>query len=405
MPKKRIIMSIVALLFGVVASAQSCYNDNRNDGLKFKQRGDFQKAIRCFKVAKSCPDKPRKNDLDAQIASCRKSMTSTSKPKPVAVKPAVKAKMEVTHLAIDGNTDDIDLEATAEGGYKVFDVDSPSGGYDIYTDVDWCHVTQKNSKMFRVEVSANSVPRARAGKLLLKSGKEVIGVFVTQDPAIPAWNPNGSTLKPTGTAAEMPDFVSTLKTKGNYRLAGITSNRRGILVSDNCQYFCTQEVPQPLSDKMKQIQQHGDRLNSITITGSGYYCITWDKNSWFGKVTDAMRNKIRDFVTKGDELLNVSIADDGNFTILTDRHVYASRQSDLNLIKKAETMYGDSKCITITTKGICVVCEYGILYSNVPVQLANRLKEIGKHPDFVTYTDSGTYFMSDDNGWYDYSIR
>lgn len=395
-----------------VASAQSCYTDNRGDGMKFKQRGDYVKAMRCFRVAQSCPDKPRNNDLNALIASCQKAMAAAKKNSTASQKTSskstqgqVQSPKVSNRFTVDGNTDNLDLEAKAGGGWKTFKVESPNGAFKVESSIEWCVVSSKNTNSFRIDVNENTSPHARAGQLVVASGNETITLFVSQAPHIPEWNPSGTVLTPTGTAAEMPSLIGKLKAGSKYRVASLTSNRRGIVVSDNCRFFCTDEVPQPLKDKLLQIQQHGDRLNSISMTGSGYYCITWDKNSWFGKITEAMKNKIREFVAKGDELLNVSISDDGNFTILTDKHVYASRQSDLDFIINAEKTYGDSKCITISTKGICVVCEYGIVYNNVPVQLGNRLKSISQHPDYVTFTDSGTYFMSDDEGWYDYDIR
>lgn len=407
---------LLTLTFGLLAvsgaSAQSCYKDNRGDGLKFKQRGDYVRAVRCFRVALSCPDKPRNNDLNSLILSCQKAMaaakknsTSSQKTSSKPTQNQIQKPKVANRFTVDGNTDDLDLDAKAGGGWKTFKVESPNGTFKVESSIDWCVVSSKNANSFRIDVSENSNPRARVGQLIVTSGNESITLFVSQEPNIPEWNPSGTVITPTGTAAEMPLLIGKLKSGLKCRVASITSNRRGIVVSDNCQFFCTDEVPQPLKDKLLQIQQHGDRLNSVSITGSGYYCITWDKNSWFGKVTDAMKNKIREFVAKDDELLNVSISDDGNFTILTDKHVYASRQSDLDFIIKAEKTYGDSKCITISTRGICVVCEYGIAYNNVPVQLGNRLKAISQHPDYVTFTDSGTYFMSDDKGWFDYDIR
>ena len=127
-----IITITILLISSIDAYSQSCYNDNRNDGIRFKQKGDYAKAIRCFRVAKSCPDKPRKNDLDAQIASCQRAMTPKPKPQPPK---EVKEKPKPTRLAVDGEIDDIDLEATHSGGHKVFKVETPSGKYEVDSDL------------------------------------------------------------------------------------------------------------------------------------------------------------------------------------------------------------------------------------------------------------------------------
>lgn len=53
------------------AEAQSCYNENRSEGISLYERGEYEKAIGKFQAAKTCPDKPANDDLDAQISKCR----------------------------------------------------------------------------------------------------------------------------------------------------------------------------------------------------------------------------------------------------------------------------------------------------------------------------------------------
>ena len=224
-----IITITILLISSIDAYSQSCYNDNRNDGIRFKQKGDYAKAIRCFRVAKSCPDKPRKNDLDAQIASCQRAMTPKPKPQPSKPKP--------TRLAVDGEIDDIDLEATHSGGHKVFKVVTPSGKYEVDSDLKWCTVSDKNNSSFRLNVATNSRPRPRTGQVAVVSGTEKVEIFVSQDPFIPKWAPLGTDVNPTGTAAEMPTLIQRLKDGKSYRLAALTSNRRGAVINSDCSFF------------------------------------------------------------------------------------------------------------------------------------------------------------------------
>lgn len=50
---------------------KGCYNDNREKGISFYKKKQYDKAISYFELAKDCPDKPSKNDLDTQIRMCR----------------------------------------------------------------------------------------------------------------------------------------------------------------------------------------------------------------------------------------------------------------------------------------------------------------------------------------------
>ena len=42
--------------------------------------------------------------------------------------------------------------------------------------------------------------------------------------------------------------------------------------------------------------------------------------------------------------------------------------------------------------------------ANIP-GATNNPEHAKRHPDFVTFTDSGTYFMSNEKGWFEYNIR
>lgn len=56
----------------VMYGQTSCYNETRNRGISYYNKGQYENAIKAFTAAKSCPDKPDNNDLDERIAECRK---------------------------------------------------------------------------------------------------------------------------------------------------------------------------------------------------------------------------------------------------------------------------------------------------------------------------------------------
>ena len=78
--------------------------------------------------------------------------------------------------------------------------------------------------------------------------------------------------------------------------------------------------------------------------------------------------------------------------IITDKHIEASNSTDMSNLKKASEKYGHVKWACVTNRGLIVVCENGILYSNIPTNLEVALKSINFRPDRIVFTDSGTYF-------------
>ena len=51
-----------------------------------------------------------------------------------------------------------------------------------------------------------------------------------------------------------------------------------------------------------------------------------------------------------------------------------------------------------------VICQNGIFYSNIPTNLEVKLKSISFKPDKITFTDSGTYLITNENEAYSYNM-
>ena len=69
----------------------------------------------------------------------------------------------------------------------------------------------------------------------------------------------------------------------------------------------------------------------------------------------------------------------------------------MSYLKKATEKYGHVKYACVTNKGLIVVCERGIFYSNIPTNLEVALKSITFRPDKVVFTDSGTYLITNES--------
>ena len=53
-----------------MAAQVDCYSSTRKQGIALMEQGHYSQAIEVFQSAKSCPDKPAENDLQAKIGEC-----------------------------------------------------------------------------------------------------------------------------------------------------------------------------------------------------------------------------------------------------------------------------------------------------------------------------------------------
>ena len=84
-------------------------------------------------------------------------------------------------------------------------------------------------------------------------------------------------------------------------------------------------------------------------------------------------------------------------------HYYAEVMPQTNL-NKANDKYGHIKYACVTNRALVVICQNGIFYSNIPTNLEVKLKSISFKPDKITFTDSGTYLITNENESYTYHM-
>ena len=100
----------------------------------------------------------------------------------------------------------------------------------------------------------------------------------------------------------------------------------------------------------------------------------------------------------------LSVSENGDYVVISDKHLDASNTTDMSNLKKASEKYGHVKYACVTNRGLIVVCEKGLFYSNIPTNLEVALKSIKFRPDKVVFTDSGTYLITNENEAFSYHM-
>lgn len=149
---KRLFFISTILLIACTIHAQSCYNETRSRGISFYNKGQYENAIKAFSAAKSCPDKPKNNDLDSWISKCR------SKPTPTPTPPRVKTD---TYIKVDGKSSTTSTKSSS-GGTETFNVSTDARSWTTWGVPSWCSIENKKSGSFVLRVSANTSTSERS---------------------------------------------------------------------------------------------------------------------------------------------------------------------------------------------------------------------------------------------------
>ena len=167
-------------------------------------------------------------------------------------------------------------------------------------------------------------------------------------------------------------------------------------------YSTTGHLNSNLVAKIKELNNQKETFKSIATTNSGYYCIVFGRNGWYGYVPEGLKTTLNQYNSNKEDIYCISIAENGDYVVISDKHLYASNTIDMSNLKKATEKYGHVKYACVTNRGLIVVCEKGIFYSNIPTNLEVALKSINFRPDKVVFTDSGTYLITNENEafWY-----
>ena len=294
------------------------------------------------------------------------------------------------------------LQFDSDGGVEVINIET-NGDWSIGTQTEsWGHLS-KNGNQLHVRIDENPEHEERTDYFTIIAGDKERRVNITQSGAKVSWEVSGSSRDYIDNAPALTYITTQLKEKKECRLGAITENGKGIVIYGNNGY-CFRSIPDGMSETIKELNSNQKTISSVTLTGSGYYCVVYGRNGWSGVVPDGMKEYLNKYNENREEIKCVSICENGNYAIVTDEHFIASNSSDYSNMKSAQDKYGYIKDVCLTDKGICVVCQNGIYYDNIPLNLEMELKSVDFHPDHVTFTDSGTYLITTESGAYSYNM-
>ena len=286
------------------------------------------------------------------------------------------------------------LAFASSGGSQTITVNSSSPWKIGISTYSWGHLTTAGNSV-TVSLDANVSAESRTDYFTVVSGNKSLKINIRQE---------GKNYKMYGTSRSFIDnatgltYLTKKLKETNSCQHGAITERIGIYIKGDYGYCYTAGMNTNFIEKIKELNQKEIKITSVAITNSGYYCLIYGNNGWFGSVPAAMSARLNEFNANRETIYSISISENGDFAIVTNEHFYASNSTDYDNMIKAKDMFGQLKDVCITNKGITVVCQNGIYYHNIPTSVEERLKTCTERPDHIRFTDSGTFLISYENG-------
>lgn len=301
------------------------------------------------------------------------------------------------------NVSKSDLYFASNGGQESITISS-NNTWKIATNTNsWGHLKQEGNTL-TLSVDANYTGNQRTDYFKLSSGGIEKKINITQSPtsAINGVLMYGTTRTYVDKATVLSYLTNNIKEWGKCRLGVITENGMGVVIYGSNGYATTGNLNSSFIAKLKDLNNQKETFKSLAITNSGYYCIVYGRNGWFGNVPERMKTTLNQYNNNREDIYCVSIAENGDYVVISDKHFEASNSTDLSNMKQASEKYGHVKYACVTNKGLIVVCQNGIYYSNIPTNLEVKLKSTSFRPDKIVFTDSGTFLITNDNESFNY---
>lgn len=145
-------------------------------------------------------------------------------------------------------------------------------------------------------------------------------------------------------------------------------------------------------------------VRDIDVSKSGASVVLFDCNDFRQeKCNSNFVECLRKCQSDDDYILSTSFNDRGEFCIVTACDVFCSvgiRQ----FINSAVGRFGECKYVFISEIGRIAICDNGIFYENIPLSVEQCLGVISFVPDYIKFSDTGCYCISDymGNAKYDF---
>lgn len=179
---------------------------------------------------------------------------------------------------------------------------------------------------------------------------------------------------------------------------GAITDTAGVIVREANGYAYTTGIPKKLADTLQDANSFRYFIKDVALSNNHrYWCVVYDDGVWCPNAPKPFTAALKKYALNREKIISIALNDTGEYAIITDKHIFASSQKIMNIIKYAENEYGSIHSVSLSNKGVIVCAERGVYFNNIPSIVCDMMKNALRifKIKVVRFTDSGTCLITD----------
>lgn len=131
------------------------------------------------------------------------------------------------------------------------------------------------------------------------------------------------------------------------------------------------------------------------MSSDGGVVIVYDSYGWHSNgAPSSFNNRLHYYNSNKENILSASFNSHNEYCIVTDKHYDTSGGKISEFVKTAQSRFGAIDYAYLTNLGRVAICRRGIYYENIPSSIVEAFGRIKFKPDYIKFTDSGYFCIS-----------
>lgn len=297
-----------------------------------------------------------------------------------------KIKAEAAYrLKVDKNK----LNFPAIGGTQIVNV-SCGRQWKITQDLVYFGQVKVQGNTISIQIDANKEQEERSSWIIIMAGLEKQRIDIVQ--CASAFEYSGTTRESDSSSSLKSLHEKIANNAGeDWRLAAFLDSDEGVFIKGS-NGASVRSIPQEMKDVIWACNGY---ISSVTLNSKGDYCVVIGDSDCKAEGPESFLDALNVCLSK---IGSVSINDNRDYVLIAEGGYKTSSASLSSILEKARGLFGNLRKACLSNKGICILCDCGVYYENIPQIVADELKILNFRPENIFFTDSGHYFFSNDNG-------
>lgn len=216
---------------------------------------------------------------------------------------------------------------------------------------------------------------------------------------------SGTTRYASGRYCDFSYIKNCINRWKECKIAVVNDKGMGVAIYGRNGFSYTGSTTKSLRDKIDQINGDNGNIIDVSLSSDGGVAIVFDSYGWHtNNAPERLSDRLHHYNFERENILSASFNSLNEYCIVADKHYDTSGGRISEFVKTAQSRYGAIDYAYISDLGRVAICRRGIYYENIPSNVVEALGVIKFKPDYIKFTDSGYYFISNKNGYSRYLL-